>query len=168
MDNIILVVGSLNVDLVTYTDRIPNAGETITSAHFSTGCGGKGANQAVAAARMAGLANLQTSETSSGHSIHVQMAGSVGNDEFGLKILKEMREQGVDTRYVNTNSVQPTGTAVILVCDLYLEHSLVDLALMIELRLKQRPARIVFSSTLAQMPQSHHPTSHPLSPRYIT
>ena len=129
MADIILVIGSLNVDLVTYADRVPNAGETIASTQFSIGCGGKGANQAVATARMAGL--FKSSETSSAsHPIRVQMAGSVGNDEFGIRILKEIQEQGVDTQYVETVSSQPTGTAVIIVCDFvpgtFLSRSAID------------------------------------------
>jgi len=64
----IVVVGSINMDLVTRTPRIPLAGQTLIGTAFVTTPGGKGANQAVAAARL-------------GHSVH--MAGKVGEDAFG-------------------------------------------------------------------------------------
>lgn len=53
-ENCIAVIGSLNIDFITRTPRIPDAGETLTAHSFDTGFGGKGANQAVACARLAG------------------------------------------------------------------------------------------------------------------
>ena len=105
----IYVVGSLNVDLVSYTSRIPNAGETLTSESFTTGYGGKGANQAVATARLA------SSSTPSEHSIVVKMVGAVGDDEFGPPLKQAMEAEGIDVVDVAVVKGQRTGVAVILV-----------------------------------------------------
>lgn len=72
----IAVIGSLNYDLVSVVRRLPESGETLTSQKFFTQCGGKGANQAVAAARI--------SEKCS--TVRVKMIGAVGGDEFGGKL----------------------------------------------------------------------------------
>lgn len=103
---VISVIGSLNVDLVSYTSRIPNGGETLTSDSFSTNWGGKGANQAVAAARLG-----------SGRGVNVKMIGAVGDDSFGPDLRKAMEGKGVDTTDVRVANGLPSGTAVILVCN---------------------------------------------------
>ncbi|KAG8981765.1 hypothetical protein FRB90_007019 [Tulasnella sp. 427] len=86
----IAVVGSLNYDLVTRVPRLPNLGETLTARSFGTNCGGKGANQAVAAARLA----------DSCEKLDVKMVGAVGGDGFGQEMKDEMRKHGVDVRDV--------------------------------------------------------------------
>ena len=96
MQKPIVVVGSINLDLIAGADRIPQIGETIIGDSFRTFCGGKGANQAVAAARL-------------GHP--VAMVGNVGSD-FGPQLRKGLNDAGVDTTYVNTVE-GPSGVALI-------------------------------------------------------
>jgi ribokinase len=87
MQKPIVVVGSINLDLVVGADRIPQVGETIIGSSYKTFHGGKGANQAVAAAKL-------------GHP--VSMVGNVGNDAFGNQLRNSLNDAGVDTTYVNT------------------------------------------------------------------
>jgi len=95
----IVIVGSLNMDLVVQVNDMPLPGETIPGGDLQTICGGKGANQAVAAGRIAGAA---------------AMVGRVGNDAFGTRLLESLNHAQVDTAYVSRDSAA-TGTAVILV-----------------------------------------------------
>jgi ribokinase len=97
----IVVVGSINMDLVARTPRIPLAGETLIGTDFVTTPGGKGANQAVAAARLG---------------YPVKMVGCVGEDVFGQALLDHLAEAGVGTDAV-TRVAGPTGIAQILVAD---------------------------------------------------
>lgn len=97
----IVVIGSINMDLVARTPRIPAAGETITGSDFTTTPGGKGANQAVAAARLGA---------------HVQMIGAVGNDVFGEALLSNLANATVDTRGI-ARLPGPSGVAQIQVAD---------------------------------------------------
>jgi ribokinase len=87
MQKPIVVVGSINLDLVVVADRIPQVGETIIGSRFNTFYGGKGANQAVAAAKLG---------------YPVSMVGNVGNDAFGTQLRHGLEDAGVDTTYVNT------------------------------------------------------------------
>ncbi len=98
----IVVVGSLNMDLVTRTPRIPVPGETIIGHEFFTAPGGKGANQAVAAARMGA---------------EVSMVGRVGRDDFGSALRATLRADGIDCTYVFEDEKSVTGIASILVDD---------------------------------------------------
>jgi ribokinase len=97
----IVVIGSINMDLVARTPRIPLAGQTLTGTDFATTPGGKGANQAVAAARLGA---------------HVQMIGAVGNDVFGEALLSNLASASVDTRAV-ARVPGPSGVAQIQVAD---------------------------------------------------
>jgi ribokinase len=99
MSNII-VVGSLNADLVVRTPRFPQPGETISGEDLQIIPGGKGANQAVAAAR-------QGTPTA--------MVGRVGSDSFGPELIGNLRQNGVDTSHVQIDSESATGTAIIVV-----------------------------------------------------
>ena len=96
----ILIIGSINIDLVINTDILPKLGETIHGRNFMTAYGGKGANQAVAVAKLYGKAD---------------MIGAVGNDEFG-KLLKG----NLEANHVNTEGIKisetNSGVAVITVC----------------------------------------------------
>jgi len=92
-----VVVGSINLDLVVGADRIPHIGETITGNSFHTFHGGKGANQAVAAAKLG---------------YPVSMVGNVGTDAFGSQLRDGLEAVGVDTKHVNTVD-GPSGIAVI-------------------------------------------------------
>lgn len=95
----IIVIGSLNIDLIATTPNLPRPGETVPGTDFSTAAGGKGANQALAA-RRAGA--------------EVRMAGAVGDDQFSAPALELLDAAGVDLSHVKHRTV-PTGTAVILV-----------------------------------------------------
>src|SRR6266496_2880300 len=95
----ILVVGSLNTDLVVRTPRFPQPGETISGEDLQVIPGGKGANQAVAAAR---------------HGTQVSMLGRVGKDNFGDFLLNNLKQNSVDFRHVQRDDAS-TGTAVIIV-----------------------------------------------------
>src|SRR5262249_16917794 len=95
----IVVVGSINIDLVARADHIPLVGETVHSSDFQTHPGGKGANQAVAAARLG---------------CPVQMIGRVGSDSFGGELHAQLVRSGVDASRVRT-SQGPSGVAVIAV-----------------------------------------------------
>src|SRR3984885_16116979 len=83
----IVVVGSINLDFVVGADRIPQVGETIIGKTFNTFHGGKGANQALAAAKLG---------------YPVSMVGNVGSDAFGTQLRAGLENAGVDTTYVNT------------------------------------------------------------------
>ena len=95
----VIVVGSINTDLVVVGERLPTAGETVSGGVFSQHGGGKGANAAVAAARLGA---------------HVTMVGAVGRDAFGDEALELLRGEGVDTSWV-ARSDAPTGVALITV-----------------------------------------------------
>jgi ribokinase len=97
----IVVVGSINMDLVARTPRIPSAGQTLIGTGFTTTPGGKGANQAVAAALL-------------GYPVH--MVGAVGDDVFGQALLDNLSEAGVQTGSV-TRVNGPSGVAPIAVAD---------------------------------------------------
>jgi ribokinase len=98
----ICVVGSCNLDLTFRVPRLPRPGETLAAVTLEQGFGGKGANQAVAAARLAA---------------QVTLIARVGNDAFGRQSLDNFRARGVDTTFVQTDAAQPTGTASIYVAD---------------------------------------------------
>ncbi|WP_342730603.1 ribokinase [Bradyrhizobium sp. B117] len=97
----ILVFGSLNIDLVAQVPVIPGAGRTVLAPSYQTHFGGKGANQAVAAARIARPGQ-------------VRMAGRVGQDGFGDSAIENLKSNGVDTGLV-VRADEPTGCAFITV-----------------------------------------------------
>lgn len=99
----IVVVGSINMDLVVRAPRHPQPGETILGSDFQTFPGGKGANQAVAAARLGG---------------QVKMVGRVGIDPFGDVLLANLQKDGVDTSFVRRTADTASGVALITVNDL--------------------------------------------------
>ncbi len=96
----LLVVGSLNMDLIVRVGSLPARGETVTGGSFEMSPGGKGANQAVAAAR-AGAS--------------VALVGAVGADDFGTRLTDELVAEGVDTTAVRTLPRGATGVAAIVV-----------------------------------------------------
>jgi ribokinase len=98
----IIVVGSINMDLVVRAPRHPQPGETILGSSFHTFPGGKGANQAVAAARAGG---------------HVRMVGRVGDDDFGSALLQTLQNDGVDTHATLRTPGVASGVALITVSD---------------------------------------------------
>ena len=100
MSNSIVVLGSSNTDMIIKTARIPKPGETILGGEFSIAAGGKGANQAVAAARAGG---------------DVVFIGRVGDDMFGKQAVNGFREDGIAVDYVITDANAPSGVALIFV-----------------------------------------------------
>jgi ribokinase len=94
------VVGSNMVDLITYVDRMPGPGETLEAPAFEMGCGGKGANQAVAAARLGA---------------EVMMVTRVGDDVFADNTIRNLESFGVDTRHVVKVAGKSSGVAPIFV-----------------------------------------------------
>jgi ribokinase len=106
------IIGSLNTDLVTITPRVPSGGETLTASSFSTGPGGKGANQAVACARLS--RPNPASDPSPKLDVTVKMIGAVGSDEFGPALVSGLKNSFIDTDGVRTVKGS-TGVAVILV-----------------------------------------------------
>ena len=98
----IMVLGSISTDFVVTADRRPETGETITGKDFRTTFGGKGANQAVASARLGG---------------HVSMVGTVGNDLFGTELIENLKRNGIDARNVERVTHLPSGSAHITIVD---------------------------------------------------
>jgi ribokinase len=96
----IVVVGSCNTDMVVKADRLPAPGETVLGGTFLMNPGGKGANQAVAAARMGGV---------------VTLISKVGNDLFGKHLLTLFQSENIFTGYVFTDPDLPSGVALISV-----------------------------------------------------
>jgi ribokinase len=94
------VIGSTNMDLTTTVERMPVWGETVLARHFETSFGGKGANQAIAAAKLGA---------------EVVMVSNLGDDTLGDSAINNFRSFGVDTRRVRRIPNQSTGTATILV-----------------------------------------------------
>lgn len=99
-NGLVAVVGSLNYDLVVPVEHHPTPGETVLGGNYFKTPGGKGANQAVAAARLGQ---------------HVAMIGRVGRDEFGQELLEALKRDGVDTAHTQATPEAPTGVAFIQV-----------------------------------------------------
>ena len=96
----IVVVGSSNTDMIIKVPRIPKPGETILGGTFSIASGGKGANQAVAAARAGGK---------------VTFIARVGQDMFGDQAIEGFKKDGIDVQYVTKDKKAPSGVALIFV-----------------------------------------------------
>ena len=103
MPRAIVVAGSLNMDLVMRVPRLPTPGETVGGGEFQTFPGGKGANQACAAARLARDGTT------------TRMIGRVGDDAFADRLRASLKQAGVDVAGVETCRANPTGVATILV-----------------------------------------------------
>ena len=95
----VVVVGSSNTDLVVRVDKLPEPGETVLGGEFMTAPGGKGANQAVAAARLGG---------------EVVLIAKVGRDRFGDEAVDNFVREGIDTAYLYRDPELPSGVALIL------------------------------------------------------
>ncbi len=96
----VIVLGSINIDIVAKVNRLPMAGETVHGSDFFTTAGGKGANQAVAAARLG---------------VETYLVGRVGSDRLGQELLTSLRDFSVQTEYAIVDDRAPSGTAVIMV-----------------------------------------------------
>ncbi|KAI8716151.1 hypothetical protein NCS52_00908100 [Fusarium sp. LHS14.1] len=106
---IISVLGSLNIDLVSYVPHHPLPGETITASQFDVFPGGKGANQAVACAKLSRSSDLKEP------SVDVAMIGAVGADAYGSVLLESLRSYGVETSAIKVDAESKTGIAMIVV-----------------------------------------------------
>lgn len=98
--SLITVIGSSNTDMIMQLDKIPFPGETLIGNQFSTAPGGKGANQAVAAARLGG---------------NVSFVGCVGNDQLGDSATDILKNESIDINYVKRSDKNPSGVAFIFV-----------------------------------------------------
>lgn len=108
MSKRIVVVGSCNTDMVINMERLPMPGETLIGGRFFMNSGGKGANQAVAAARLGGK---------------VSFVAKVGNDPFGIRSIDQYKAEGIGTKHVFVDKENPSGVALILV-DAHGENSI--------------------------------------------
>ena len=107
----ITIIGSLNTDVITRTSRIPAAGETLISSSYDTGCGGKGANQAVACARLSRDKGAKAEEAG----CTVNMIGAVGDDMFGRDLINGLASNGIGVDGVRVKQGEKSGVAVIIV-----------------------------------------------------
>src|SRR5271165_6192440 len=98
--NSVVVVGSSNTDMVLRVARVPKPGETLLGGEFSTAPGGKGANQAVAAARAGG---------------RVAFVARIGRDSLGDEALAGFRREGIAVAHIVRDPARPSGVALILV-----------------------------------------------------
>lgn len=105
----IVVVGSSNTDMVIQTSKFPAPGETIMGGHFFMNPGGKGANQAVAAARLGG---------------NICFIAKTGNDIFGKQAIQQFKNEGMDASHVMVDPNTPSGVALITI-DAKAENSIV-------------------------------------------
>jgi ribokinase len=96
----ILIVGSSNTDMVIKTQNFPAPGETILGGRFLMNAGGKGANQAVAAARLGGM---------------VTFVGKIGDDIFGKQAVQQLEDEGINVDFVVVDRENPSGVALITV-----------------------------------------------------
>ena len=108
MSRKIVVIGSCNTDMVINMERLPLPGETLLGGKFFMNPGGKGANQAVAAARLGGK---------------VLFIAKVGNDPFGVRAVDQYKAEGIGTKHVLVDKEHPSGVALILV-DAHGENSI--------------------------------------------
>ena len=96
----IVVVGSANTDMCVFVDRLPAVGETVIGGQFVRTSGGKGANQAVAAARLGAS---------------VTLVARIGADAFGREAVAAFEKEGINTDYITVDDEQPSGVALILI-----------------------------------------------------
>ncbi len=98
----IVVVGSINTDMVIRTPHLPRPGETVLGGEFMMNAGGKGANQAVTVNRLGA---------------DLTFVGKVGNDVFGRNTIDTFRREGIDTKYIGVSDQHASGVALINVAD---------------------------------------------------
>ena len=101
-DGYVLIIGSSNMDLNIYSQRLPNAGETVTGGTFKQFLGGKGANQAVASVRSGAKTTF---------------IAKIGNDGFGDQMIARFTKEGIETTHIIRDSQEASGVAFILIDD---------------------------------------------------
>ena len=117
----IVIVGALNTDLVTVTDRVPDVGETLVAKHYSEHFGGKGANTSIAAYRLShnkpGARNISSygDSISPIEDIRIRMIGRVGDDARGRPLIDNLKKNGVDASGVQKIGGEMTGVCIALV-----------------------------------------------------
>ncbi|KAI1105872.1 Ribokinase-like protein [Jackrogersella minutella] len=112
---LITVLGSLNMDLVSYVPHHPLPGETLTSTRFAVSPGGKGANQAIACAKLSRSASSLTSTSSEPPTALIRMLGAVGQDTYGEQLRSNLSRHGVDVSGISILPAHKTGLAIIIV-----------------------------------------------------
>ena len=103
----VFVIGSSNTDMVIKADKLPAPGETVIGGTFLMNPGGKGANQAVAAARLA------TTSPNKEASTRVTFVANVGSDVFGRQALQQFEREGIKSQFISTDADEPSGVALI-------------------------------------------------------
>ena len=98
MSSPIYIIGSSNTDMVVKAERLPAPGETILGGTFLMNAGGKGANQAVAAARLGG---------------NVSLIANLGDDLFGRQAHTQFKQEGINTDFITFDTANPSGVALI-------------------------------------------------------
>ncbi len=99
-DKYVLIIGSSNMDLNIYSQRLPKPGETVTGGKFKQFLGGKGANQAVAAVRSGA---------------NTKFIGKIGKDAFGDQMMAQLTKEGIDMAHMLRDSQEPSGVAFIMI-----------------------------------------------------
>ena len=155
----ITIIGSLNYDLVTYTNKVPQGGETYQANSFETHVGGKGLNESIAVAKLTPKNSVLLSSTASSSSSSttttsgdgdgaIRMVGKIGDDSFGQQLKQFLIDNKVNVDHVHTVNNQTSGVAVILVEEETGENRiLITLGANGELKLDDKEYESVFPKT---------------------
>lgn len=149
----ITIIGSLNYDLVTYTNKVPQGGETYQANSFETHVGGKGLNESIAVAKLTPknsvlLSSTTTTTTSGDGDGAIRMVGKIGDDSFGQQLKQFLIDNKVNVDHVHTVNNQTSGVAVILVEEETGENRiLITLGANGELKLDDKEYESVFPKT---------------------
>lgn len=150
----ITIIGSLNYDLVTYTNKVPQGGETYQANSFETHVGGKGLNESIAVAKLTPknsvlLSSTTTTTTTSGDGDGaIRMVGKIGDDSFGQQLKQFLIDNKVNVEHVHTVNNQTSGVAVILVEEETGENRiLITLGANGELKLDDKEYESIFPKT---------------------
>ena len=150
----ITIIGSLNYDLVTYTNKVPQGGETYQANSFETHVGGKGLNESIAVAKLTPknsvlLSSTTTTTSTSGDGDGaIRMVGKIGDDSFGQQLKQFLIDNKVNVDHVHTVNNQTSGVAVILVEEETGENRiLITLGANGELKLDEKEYESIFPKT---------------------
>lgn len=151
----ITIIGSLNYDLVTYTNKVPQGGETYQANSFETHVGGKGLNESIAVAKLTpknsvllNSSSSTTTTTSGDGDGAIRMVGKIGDDSFGQQLKQFLIDNKVNVDHVHTVNNQTSGVAVILVEEETGENRiLITLGANGELKLDDKEYESIFPKT---------------------
>lgn len=151
----ITIIGSLNYDLVTYTNKVPQGGETYQANSFETHVGGKGLNESIAVAKLTpknsvllSSTTTTTTTTSGDGDGAIRMVGKIGDDSFGQQLKQFLIDNKVNVDHVHTVNNQTSGVAVILVEEETGENRiLITLGANGELKLDDKEYESIFPKT---------------------